>query len=463
MHDTAYHIGTLAMNLYADLGSASVLEIGSHAVNGSLRDNALPTTRYVGIDLEEGPGVDIVIEAGAKLPVEQDSFDLVIASSVFEHDPSFWLTFLEMCRATKVGGYIYVNAPSNGMVHRYPQDHWRFYPDSGLALQKWAVAQGQHVTLMESFTAEREADIWNDFVAVFRKGPITNLLPSTFLYEHVPCVNVRTWKSNDIKNQRDEPQDTVLLREARQSIVELTAETARRNELKGAADQQAAEARTSIEQLGEQVAVLQSQVMQHQREGELLQARLRSAESELKEQREDARNSLAQLRQENLLVVEELASKVGRLNLELEQAKTQLERETDRLKAAHERSARIQNEVDEARAGARALEEKDRVRIGELATITVRLQQQEHRNSELERQLAWSAAVRRCIAGQPAWWVLMPRAWREERLKRRLLRASLFDHHTYLKLYPDVAEAGLDALDHYERHGFAEGRSDGLS
>jgi SAM-dependent methyltransferase len=138
MHDTAFHIGSLAMNIYADLRTDSILEVGSQAINGSLREIALPTTRYFGIDIEEGEGVDLVIEQGEPLPVENDSFDLVIASSVFEHDPCFWMTFLEMCRATRDGGFIYINAPSNGVVHRYPQDNWRFYPDSGRALAEEA-------------------------------------------------------------------------------------------------------------------------------------------------------------------------------------------------------------------------------------------------------------------------------------------------------------------------------------
>jgi SAM-dependent methyltransferase len=181
MHDTAFHLGTLAMNMYADLRTDSILEIGSRSVNGGLRENALPTTHYIGVDIEEGEGVDLIAELGKPLPVEDASFDLVIASSVFEHDPCFWMTFLEMVRAAKDGAYIYINAPSNGIVHRFPQDNWRFYPDSGRALAQWAASQGSPVTLVESFIANREKDMWNDFVAVFRKGPITKTLPKVSL------------------------------------------------------------------------------------------------------------------------------------------------------------------------------------------------------------------------------------------------------------------------------------------
>ena len=92
---------------------------------------------------------------------------MIIASSVFEHDPAFWWTFVEMCRLAKPGGYVYVSAPSNGTFHQFPLDHWRFYPDCGLALQEWARREGQNVELVESFLAERDGDIWNDFCFLF--------------------------------------------------------------------------------------------------------------------------------------------------------------------------------------------------------------------------------------------------------------------------------------------------------
>ena len=123
-----------------------------------------------------------------------------------------------MCRATRDGGYIYINAPSNGLVHRYPEDHWRFYPDSGKALARWAVSQGMVVTLIESFIAKREKDIWNDFVAVFRKGPITKALPKVSIHEHVACTDVMTWKSTETANPSEKPEDLDLLKQANERI-----------------------------------------------------------------------------------------------------------------------------------------------------------------------------------------------------------------------------------------------------
>jgi SAM-dependent methyltransferase len=156
MHDTAMEIGSRVMNRYSDLPNAAILELGSYDVNGSLKTHATDTTQYIGLDLEAGPGVDFVVEASKPWPVDDDAFDLVIASSVFEHDSLFWMTFLQMVRKARPGGYIYINSPSNGSVHRHPEDNWRFYPDSGRALERWAIHQGQAVTLVESFTAARK-------------------------------------------------------------------------------------------------------------------------------------------------------------------------------------------------------------------------------------------------------------------------------------------------------------------
>jgi len=108
---------------------------------------------------------------------------------VLEHDPAVWETFEKMCRKARPGGHIYISAPSNGIVHRCPQDYWRFYPDSGLALKAWASRRELDVTLVESFMAEREADMWNDFCAIFRREPSPEPLNRNYVYPHVPCTN----------------------------------------------------------------------------------------------------------------------------------------------------------------------------------------------------------------------------------------------------------------------------------
>jgi hypothetical protein len=76
-----------------------------------------------------------------------------------------------MARVTKPQGLLLLIMPSQGLFHRYPLDAFRFYPDAGIALEKWADSQGLATKLVESFTTKPENDIWADFVAIFSEMP----------------------------------------------------------------------------------------------------------------------------------------------------------------------------------------------------------------------------------------------------------------------------------------------------
>ena len=186
MHDTAFRIGSLFLGTYAATTGAIIVEVGAMDVNGSLRAAAPAGSTYIGLDMAPGPGVDIVVLPGAPLPFPDGHADAVLASSVFEHDAAFWITFREMCRITRPGGTIYLSAPSNGTVHRYPLDCWRFYPDAGRALERASRHDGTPVTLLESFVADRDADMWNDFVAVFQRDGGAARCPDR-LHRKVAC------------------------------------------------------------------------------------------------------------------------------------------------------------------------------------------------------------------------------------------------------------------------------------
>jgi SAM-dependent methyltransferase len=168
---------------------STVLEIGSANVNGGLRDAKPDSATWIGVDLEPGPGVDVVVAPGQKLPFEDNSFDLVIASSVFEHDLKFWETISEIARVVKGEGFIYVNAPSNGAFHRYPYDAFRFYPDAGVAFLEIVNKYKPNAVLMESFIADRDPHGWRDCVAVISGG---NSMPEKFIHSTEKVSNL--WK-----------------------------------------------------------------------------------------------------------------------------------------------------------------------------------------------------------------------------------------------------------------------------
>lgn len=187
MHKSAYEIGKKFLDRYWNVEMENILEVGSLDVNGTLKDFKPNDSNWVGVDIEPGKGVDIVIEKSARLPFEDGSFDLIVATSIFEHDPMFWVTFNEMLRVTSDNGFIYVSAPSNGWVHRYPLDVYRFYPDAGIALEEWGRRTKPNLMLQESFISERDGDIWNDFTAVFSLNRRSH---KNKIYSDTPSTNV---------------------------------------------------------------------------------------------------------------------------------------------------------------------------------------------------------------------------------------------------------------------------------
>lgn len=216
MHDTAYETGELFFKYYWHDNYKNILEIGAMNVNGTLRDFCPKGATYVGVDLMVGNGVDVVVDDQTQLPFTSQSFDVIVSSSCIEHDKLFWVTFLELCRLLRHGGVLYVNAPSNGLFHRYPMDCWRFYPDAGDALAQWAVRNGIGLRLLESFVAGRKADIWNDCVMVFGIG---DLAPAGLHGKlSFPAWNVRRPDLPDILAETTESEDMMLLRDARRQL-----------------------------------------------------------------------------------------------------------------------------------------------------------------------------------------------------------------------------------------------------
>ncbi len=174
MHDTSYISGECFLKIYGNK-NMTVADIGGMNVNGSLRSVATSLDmKYTSVDMTKDESVDIVLENPHKLPFETQSFDLVISTSCFEHDPCFWITFKEMCRVVKNDGYIYVNAPKNGRYHCYPGDNWRFYFDAGQALAYWSSYQYNEeevfpVEIVETFHVLPMSKEWIDFVCVWKR------------------------------------------------------------------------------------------------------------------------------------------------------------------------------------------------------------------------------------------------------------------------------------------------------
>jgi len=201
MHDSAYKAAKLFFDTYcARLGNISVVEIGSQNVNGSLKDHITPNVvEYVGVDFAAGNGVDVVLSDPFVYPFADNTFDVLITSSCFEHSSMFWLTFMECLRILKPTGIMYCSAPSVWPYHAWPVDCWRFNPDAGQGLETWGRYNKIPVKMLETYiyNANVNEGGWVDWNSVFIKDQAyENLHPSRMLTKLVNDTRVSFPKIN---------------------------------------------------------------------------------------------------------------------------------------------------------------------------------------------------------------------------------------------------------------------------
>lgn len=143
MHQSAYsHMERAFRKYFRKTDHHVLLDVGSRAVSGHklthrqiIEGSGL---RYIGVDVVDGPNVDLVMKKPYRLPARSNSVDLIFCGQVFEHVPYFWVTIMEMARVVRPGGLIFITAPSRGHRHSPPTDCWRFYPDGMLAMAAFA-------------------------------------------------------------------------------------------------------------------------------------------------------------------------------------------------------------------------------------------------------------------------------------------------------------------------------------
>jgi SAM-dependent methyltransferase len=91
---------------------SSVLEVGSWDKNGSIRSE-FANCKYLGVDVAEGHGVDLVCE-GQNLTLDDGHFDVVVSCECFEHNRHWIETFNNMIRMLKPGGLCLMTCASIG-------------------------------------------------------------------------------------------------------------------------------------------------------------------------------------------------------------------------------------------------------------------------------------------------------------------------------------------------------------
>ncbi len=113
--------------------SGPYLEVGSRDYGSTqdLRRLAGPGAEYLGVDLEPGPGVDLVLDLAGPFG-EIDAalagrrFGTVFCLSVLEHCAQPFAMAENLTRLVQLGGAVCLSVPFAWKFHGFPSDYWRF-------------------------------------------------------------------------------------------------------------------------------------------------------------------------------------------------------------------------------------------------------------------------------------------------------------------------------------------------
>ncbi len=113
-----------------EVHEAEVLEVGSRDYNGTVRALIEPhgPKSYVGLDMLDGPGVDVVGDAGQLVDrFGAEAFDVVIATELLEHARRWREVVNALKEVLRPGGLLVVTTRSKGFpFHGCPDDFWRY-------------------------------------------------------------------------------------------------------------------------------------------------------------------------------------------------------------------------------------------------------------------------------------------------------------------------------------------------
>lgn len=123
--EQAFFVKNIKQVLGSYFVDADVLEVGSLDINGSVRD-FFENCRYVGLDLEPGPGVDVACP-GEDFGGKAHQFKTIISCEAMEHNQNWRETWLNMIRMLQKDGLLIMTCASigrrrHGAVGATPED-----------------------------------------------------------------------------------------------------------------------------------------------------------------------------------------------------------------------------------------------------------------------------------------------------------------------------------------------------
>jgi SAM-dependent methyltransferase len=95
---------------------------------------------YIGIDIDNSPekneNMNLTIKQGEALPFQDEYFDAIVSTQVFEHIEDLYFYAKELRRVLKPGGIVFISAAYAWDFHPYPNDYWRITEDGYNSLFK---------------------------------------------------------------------------------------------------------------------------------------------------------------------------------------------------------------------------------------------------------------------------------------------------------------------------------------
>lgn len=107
----------------------TVIEVGSYDVNGSVRPGVMAhdPASYLGVDIADGPGVDLVADVADLPGMFPDGFDVVVSTEMLEHVVDWRAAVTALVYLIRPGGLLVVSTRSPGFpYHPFPIDTWRY-------------------------------------------------------------------------------------------------------------------------------------------------------------------------------------------------------------------------------------------------------------------------------------------------------------------------------------------------
>ncbi len=180
MHFQARHflqfVRAHASAFFTDAGV--VLDVGSGDINGNNRDLFPVTATYVGNDMVPGPNVTAVCKTSA-LPFPANTFDVVVSSECFEHDPEWRESLVKIWDMLKPCGLFFFTCAGTG---RGEHGTRRTSPECSLAAAGGIEVWNDHYL---NLTAELVTEVFN--------GSLPEKFSSWAFYENRHSCDLYFW------------------------------------------------------------------------------------------------------------------------------------------------------------------------------------------------------------------------------------------------------------------------------